>query len=948
MPYALRSTLFALCSLPFALSAQYFTVGTDPASVKWQQLKSGHFRIIYPEELDSSAQFVANAFEHIYPVSTKGLVSKPGKWPVIFHSHTIEANGFTPYAPKRIEFLMTPPQNSYAQPWPDQLVLHEFRHAVQYGSVNRGFTKALSYVFGQQAIVGVLGLFAPWWFIEGDATVQETVMSQSGRGRSPSFEMGLRAQFIEKGIYSYDKAYNGSFKDYIPNWYELGYLLVGYTRVHYGIDAWSPVMERVGKYPFMLVPFSTALHKQTGNGKSGLYEEVADSLKSAWVRQADKIAYTPFEKISLLPGKNYTNYDEPVFLTDSLIVVDKQSIDDISRYVLIDFKGNEKVLITPGIGMLDDGLSAANGKVCWAEESRDPRWTLRNYGILKIYDISSGRQRQLTHRTKYFAPILSDDGTRIVAVESPPDGRYALVILDASTGQVMHRITSPENYFFLQPNWSADDKNVVSVVLGNQGKSLILANPETGRMRNIIPFGFQDIGEPVAYNNFILYRAPYSGIDNIYAVDTLTGEIFQVTSTRFGASGPVVSPDGKKLIYTSYTAMGSELVLTMLDRTAWKPLSMVEDHSVKLYEPLSKQMNFTFEHDSVPKTTYVTKPYRKGTHLFNFHSWAPLSLNVDNTDVKPGVSLLSQNLLGTSSATLGYEYNVNEETGKYFLKYSYEGLYPAFDLDMDYGLRRGVYKDNTHGQINYKFHELNFTSWVRLPLNWYLNSWFMGIQPYAGYNLIFRKMNPGEEVSFKKDRFNSLNSRIYFYAQSKTSSRDLNPRWGQVFDINYRQTMFEGDSASSIFATELYLYFPGLLRHHSLRLYGGYQNRLIDKYNYTYSDQIVIPRGYSDINTNRMFSWSLTYEFPIFYPDWHVGPVIYIKRLKAALFYDNARDFDSEPNHNYNSLGVDLTLDFHLLRLFVPLEAGLRSVYLPDRGTMAFEFLYRININSLY
>ena len=947
LPCLHASLLFALCSLPLALSAQYWSIGTDPASVKWQRLKSEHFRVIYPAELDTSSRFVINAFEHIYSVSTKGLEAKTGKWPVIIHNRSIRSNAFTPYAPKRIEFLTTTPQDNYAQPWLDQLVIHEYRHAVQYGAVNRGFSKALSYIFGQQATAGVLGLFVPMWWVEGDATVQETVMCESGRGRSPSFEMGLRAQFLEKGIYSYDKAYNGSYKDYIPDWYELGYLLVGYTRVHYGMDAWSPVMERVGKYPFMLVPFSSALHKQTGMRKSMLYNNIADSLKSAWESQAEKITCTPYERISPSPGKNYTHYDEAVFLNDSLMVVDKVCFDDVNRFMLIDFKGNEEILVTPGLGMLDDALSAAHGMVCWAEESPDPRWVLQNYGILKIYDVASGRQRQLTHHTKYFAPIIADDGSKILAAEVTPGGQNAIVVLDALTGEVTHRITSPENYFYSQPNWSPDGKKIVSTVLGKQGKSLVIADPVTGRMRVIIPFSYHDIGEPVFYDRFIIYRAPYSGIDNIYAADTLTGEIFQVTSTRFGAAGPVVSPDGKKLVYSNYTAMGNELVWTGLDQSAWKPLSMVQDHSIKLYKPLTEQMNYLFDPDSVPKVSYDSKPYHKGFNLFNFHSWAPLAVDINNMDLNPGVTLLSQNLLGTSLTKVGYEYNLNEETGKYFLNYSYSALYPAFDLGMDYGLRRGSHAvDSTGEQMNYKFHELNLAAGIRIPLHWYARSWFVGFQPYAGYSYKFLKMEPGAELRFKDDRVNSLDYRLFFYAQLRESYRDLIPRWGQVIQLDYRHTPFKGDAENSIFVAQMVVYFPGLVRHHGFKIYAGYQDRLNNYY--PYSDLINVPRGYSGIDSDHILSGSISYEFPVFYPDWHIGPIIYMKRLKAAVFYDQAWVYDTEPDQSYNSMGLDLTVDFHLFRHFAPLEAGLRSIYFPDTGTFGFEFLYSLDLTGIY
>lgn len=944
--FALCTVLFVLCTMPLALSAQYFTVGTGPSSLKWDHLKSEHFHIIYPRGLDSSSQFIANAFEINYYIATKGLVSKPGKWPVILHNQGIVSNAFTPYAPKRIEFLTTPPQDNYAQPWLNQLVLHEFRHSVQYGSVNRGFSKALYYVFGQQITAGILGVFAPLWFIEGDATVQETVMSHSGRGRSPSFEKGLRAQFLEKGVYSYDKAYNGSFRDYIPNWYELGYLLVGYTRMKYGMDAWSPVMERVGKYPFMVVPFSTALHKQTGKGKSRLYNEIADSLKIFWKSQEQKITYTPYEKISHSPGKNYTSYDEPVFLTDSLIVVDKVSINDVNRYVLIDYDGNEKVLVTPGLGTLDDALSASNGMICWAEEDPDPRWALRNYGVLNIYDLSSGRQRQLTHRTKYFAPILSGKGDRILAAEVSPEGKNALVIVSSGTGEVLNRITSPENYFFAQPNWSSDDKLIVSIALGEKGKCLVIADPVTGRMRNIIPFGYADIAEPVFYDRFILYRAPYSGIDNIYAADTLTGEVFQVTSSRFGAYGPVISPDGDKLVYSNYTAMGNELVWTPLDRSAWIPLSKVRDYSLKLYEPLSKQMNYVFNPDSVQKVNHPVKPYRKGLHLFNVHSWAPLSMDISNLDFKPGVTLFSQNLLGTSFTTLGYSYDINEKAGKYSLKYRYEGFYPVIDMQTDYGLRRGTYPDTAGNTIRHKYHELNITGGLSLPLNWYARSWYLGLQPYVGYSYKYVRMDPKSDLKFPQDRLHSLEYRLFFYAQLKQSSRDLIPKWGQTLEIDYRNTPFDTDSAISIFAAQLVLYFPGLLRHHGFKIYGGYQDRVSN--HYTYSGIINLPRGYSGIFADRMLSGSIYYEFPVFYPDWHIGPLVYLKRLKAAVFYDQAWIYDSNREQSFNSAGIDLTFDFNLFRHFAPLEAGLRSVYFPQNGTFGFEFLYSLNLSGIY
>jgi hypothetical protein len=265
---------------------------------------------------------------------------------------------------------------------------------------------------------------------------------------------------------------------------------------------------------------------------------------------------------------------------------------------------------------------------------------------------------------------------------------------------------------------------------------------------------------------------------------------------------------------------------------------------------------------------------------------------------------------------------------------------------MDYGLRRGIHTDSSDEQTKYKFNELNLALGVRIPLSWYARRWFVGFQPYAAYSLKYLRMDPGSELKFRHDRVRSLDYRLFFYAQLQKTYRDLIPRWGQLLEINYRHTPFDGDSANSIFAAEMVLYFPGLFRHHGFRIYGGYQDRLVDYY--SYGGLISLPRGYSGIFADRVLSGSVSYEFPVFYPDWHIGPVIYLKRLKAAVFYDHAWIFDTESDQSINSVGADLTLDFHLFRHFVPLEAGLRLIYFPETGKFGFEVLYRLNLEGIY
>jgi hypothetical protein len=939
-------TLFAFCSLPLALFSQYFSLGTDPASVRWNQIKTGNFRIIYPENLDSQALYLANAFEYFRVPGSGSLDVSPGKWPVILHNRTTISNAMVPYAPKRIEILTTPPQDNYPQSWLDQLVIHEFRHSAQYTSLNRGLTRVFSCVFGQQALPAVMGLFVPFWFIEGDAVAIETATSQTGRGRVPSFEMKLRAQFLEKGLYSYDKAYNGSYRDYTANWYELGYLLVGHTRVEFGKETWSRVMRKTGNMPLMLVPFSNTLYKETGYGKSRLYEHITSGLQQSWM-EADQMTYhTGFSTVIRSEDKFYTDRTQPSSISGGRVIARKSSMDDITRIVLIDSSGHESVLVSPGY-MTDECVSASSNLVCWAEVDQDPRWSLRSYSVIKVYDLQTGQTRQITKKSRYFAPGLDNTGQKIAAVETDEAGKNSLVVLDASDGEILHQFPTPENYFPSYPAWSSDGDKIAVILTRAEGKCIAILEPATGKYEIVHPFSNFEISKPCFFGDYILFTSAYTGIDNIFALELNTRKLFQVTSARFGATDAEVSPDGTKIYYSNYTANGYEIVSSELEpeileqwnkgtREQWNPEN---NHKFELAEKLAAQEQFIFRSAEVPDSAYSIKRYRKGLNLFNFHSWAPMSLDIDHMDVNPGVTLLSQNLLGTSFTTLGYSYDMNEETGRYSLQYSYEGLYPAFDLETNYGLRRGTYQDT----IYYDFDELNLGGWVRVPLNWRIKSWFIGMQPYTGYSLKSLNMNPGMEVKFGKEHFHSLNTKLYLYAQSRMAERDLNPRWAQLLDINYRQTLFEADTASFIFAAELSLYFPGLIKHHSFRIYGGFQERITEYY--PYGDQILIARGFSGINASQMLSASANYEFPIFYPDWHIGPVLYLKRLKAAVFYDASISFDVEPHQSYTSTGLDLTVDFHLFRIFAPLEAGIRTIYLPDSKKVVFGILYGMNLS---
>ena len=148
----------------------------------------------------------------------------------------------------------------------------------------------------------------------------------------------------------------------------------------------------------------------------------------------------------------------------------------------------------------------------------------------------------------------------------------------------------------------------------------------------------------------------------------------------------------------------------------------------------------------------------------------------------------------------------------------------------------------------------------------------------------------------------------------------------------------------SIFGASANLYFPGIIRHHGILIYGGYQQRQDkNELSYSFANIIYYPRGYTGAYDDDLLSLSINYKLPLWYPDFSFGSVIYLKRLKINLYYDWANGKNPGYINEYQSMGGELTADFHFLRFTGPIEMGVRSIYYPVTGHWGFEFLYSIS-----
>ncbi|HEY0433633.1 MAG TPA: hypothetical protein VGC95_07160, partial [Chitinophagaceae bacterium] len=261
-PILTVSFLVTFCA---AIHGQEF--GGNPASTRWKQINTDTARIIFPAGIDSVAQRVATIVHWLARNNPAPLGNALHKVNIVLQTQTVIPNAYVSLAPFRSEFFLTPSLNNFDEGsvgWPEALAVHEFRHVEQFNNFRRGLNRVIYYLFGEEGLLVGVNAAIPDWFFEGDAVYNETVTTSQGRGRLPSFTNDYKSLWLAHKRYSWMKLRNNSLKDYVPDHYRLGYLLVNYGREKYGLDFWSKVTSDASAFRGLFYPFQKAIKRYTG------------------------------------------------------------------------------------------------------------------------------------------------------------------------------------------------------------------------------------------------------------------------------------------------------------------------------------------------------------------------------------------------------------------------------------------------------------------------------------------------------------------------------------------------------------------------------------------------------------------------------------------------------------------------------------------------------------
>ena len=914
MKFRLTLLLYALLTA-FPAAAQFYTLGSEPASVRWRYMETPTYRIIFPQGLDSLASVYAARLEQaaLLVGGTSGFSPNQNyrrRMPVVLHAHTAYSNGMVGWTPRRIELMTMPdPDCPEPTPWEIQLAIHESRHASQMQYSAAKPFRVWKYISGQLASGALAAIYCGPAFFEGDAVVAETALTDGGRGRTADFLEYFRVSFAAGDFRDYWRWRYGSQRFYTPDYYRIGYITAAGVRTLYDApDFTARYFRRIAEHGgFAFNNFSKTIRDISGKSLDEAFSEISDSLSLFW--KEDERRRAPFMPSRPLtsPGRRYTEINGLTSASGGLLAI-RSGITVPHELVGISSDGTVEVLGNFSSSSTGPEYSDVTGKIYWTEYTTDPRWEMRSYSDLRSMD-ASGRRRTLTHGHRYFHPAASPSAALLAVSEYPVEGGSSIVVLDDG-GNPIEVFDAPDGMQVIEPVWL--DGELYTTALTSEGYGIwrlpdfsCVLEPRHVKIKQI-----------QALNGRLLFTSDLSGINELHALDPYDGSLVQLSSSRFGAEDFRFSPDGSTLYYTSPTPEGRTVFSTPADSLLPRIVDFSRLPEYPFAAGLSEGEPLKLEdaekiQDSVSEGEFSEpRRYSKLAHLIRVHSWLPLYVNYDavsslslssiSTAAGLGATVFFQNDLGDAWGSAAWHAAYGSTTGwrhSGHLNFSWSGWYPVIEAKVHLNERAALsYRElpdengnpalrGTSSTLPLLTAGLN----VYVPLSFSRGGWNAGIIPQLN-------IAATNDHYFRQDGSVRYLSRATaglrgYLTESVPESR-IYPRWGFGAELGLNGRPEVLSTFCPNFYSYIYGYVPGVWQTHGLKMTAMYEKRF-DTGGYCEAFAVTAPRGFDMASSSALSAYpdklklTADYAMPLLPLDWSgLCPAAYVKNFELTLHGD--------------------------------------------------------------
>lgn len=885
----LRSSLAVVLVMVSSIALAQRFAG-NPASLKWKQVDRPGAQLIFPQQQQKNISPILARLAQADAMQVGRLGSETKKIPIVLQPFPLISNAYVGLGPWRSEFYMFAPQNALelgSTAWTDNLAVHEYRHAHQFSNFKKGISRLGYWVAGEQGQALLNSAAVPDWFFEGDAVYHETRLLSQGRGRLPMFFDAYHSLWRDNRTYRFQKLRNGSLKHFVPNHYQLGYMLVAYGNAKYGSDFWKDVTSDAVRYKGLFYPFQRAVKTHSGLKYTTFVNNALNEFKQTMGNSLD--AHRPLQ---VKTSRVTTDYQYPVFVDQDSILVLKKPYNQIPHWVIL-HGGTSKRIATKEIGY-EDYFTYKRGFIAYTRTTFDPRWAWREYSEIVLKNIFDHSRQIIVKKGRYFSPDLSSNADRVVAVQVNPEGRCELHVIDRESEKIMFRLTDRTDEYLSYPVFSKDDDCIFYISRRPDGKSSIYSwNFTTHEIKPIL----SSVEAPIAFlrqkENELIFTLTQHQRNELWSIHAQTGTTTRIASGVTGAYAGDLHVASRRFVFSRPTAKGEAVYMANggMDRIQQFPAAVHMVHPVQAEEQNALRGGDT---DSVS-----ADKYSKFAHPINIHSWRPFYEQPEWS-----FSLYGENVLNTTQTTLEYVYNENERSHKVGASLLYGGLHPWITATTNYTMDRS-FQDSSR---SLRWNEWNGALGVFFPFNFSSGLVYKRIELFSRINASSVQYE-ASSIPKPENRFlPSIQNQLVWSVQSQQAIQHIFPRFAWTVRLQHRFTTGPKRAGQLFAGTSVYL--PGAFKTHSFVANLSFQGRDTLR-QYLFSNIFPSARGYQAIDFPRMWRYSFNYHLPLVYPDWGFANVVYFLRVRGNLFYDqsNLKSLRTGRITQLSSTGVELYFD---------------------------------------
>ncbi len=564
----------------------------------WKQAETTHFRFIYEDASEQAAQAYAKIADEAWEKIARIYAMSQEKTNVYVFSRLNIVNAYTMFTPPEIIMFDSPLLDSYfgfRDDWMKLFFTHELIHIANITFEDKNYLA--SKLFGE-AFRGMDYSMIPGWALEGLTTVLETELTNGGRGRSPYFELSLKAPTLDNNFIPYRLIGTEQEPPY-SQIYVMGYLIMRSIADRWGLKA----LADIERNRTLSIPWEDSVKLVTGHSPQDIYREAKIALEKKYADER-KI---PEGKI-ISPNDLNVNYYKPAIIRDDGSIVAIREDYSTSAVVLLNPGAKDGITFYEDKGDFKETILFRGAVELAADQDLNIYYTpaVNRYDRAPYYETQfplykwskdeNGvvSNKPLTHdESSYFQPAVSRDGKVLVAVDQ--NGlKMRIVRIDPLTGETTP-VFQDDQYSFIQPALNEDGSKIAFVVLKEDRACIALGDLTTGQYKIVNNTDYDYITDPSNPNfnkdGTLTFCSNDRGRLEIYeAVPNSDGQTFTCTPKLSDPIGALWAyKNDMAVFYTSQASTGTVIKIKPLEE--WGNIADFEGPSpageIMTFGPLS-------------------------------------------------------------------------------------------------------------------------------------------------------------------------------------------------------------------------------------------------------------------------------------------------------------------------------------------------------------------------